>query len=426
MTPVHRFGPFALDARGCELRCHGALVPLTPKALELLALLVRRAGEVVTKAEILDALWPDDDVTEGNITQHAFVLRRALEEASPDERYVATVPRIGYRFTAPVSTSAAAGERDLSDARRATLRGRYFAERRTPGDLHRALEEFARAIEADALFAPAHAGAAEAHLLLGEYLHVPPAQAFPAARASAERALALDGTIAEAHAVLGDVALYYDRNARTALAAYDRARYHAPAAANVRVFRMWYYAIVGDAPAAHDEIAAALAHEPHAPKLLTNAAVLDIFSRAFDHAARTLADVREMDPEYELARYYLAVARALAGNTDAAIALYRDATAYDQQMLAALGYARGRAGDRAGALRHFNALQGGSFGYVSPFNLATICAGIGDLNATLHHLERGREERDPWLVIARSHPFFDLFRDDARFTSFLARAFPLD
>ena len=135
---------------------------------------------------------------------------------------------------------------------------------------------------------------------------------------------------------------------------------------------------------------------------------------------RTLADVREMDPEYGLARYYLGMARALAGGTDAAIALYRGATDYDQQMLATLGYARGRAGDRAGALRHFDALKDGAFGYVSPFNLATICAGIGDLGATLHHLERGAAQRDPWLVIARTHPFFDIFRDDARFTSFLA------
>ena len=250
---------------------------------------------------------------------------------------------------------------------------------------------------------------------------VRPEVAFPAARAEAERALALDPTSAEAHAVIGEVALYYDRDLRAALASYDRARHYAPDSADVRIARMWYYAIAGDLHAAYDEIAAALALEPNAPKVLVNAAVLDIFSRAFDSAARTLADVREMDPDYEPARYYLATARALAGNTDAAIALYRGATGYDQQMLATLGYARGRAGDRAGALRHFNALKDGAVGYVSPFNLATICAGIGDLGATLHHLERGRVEHDPWLVIARTHPFFDIFRDDARFTSFLAR-----
>jgi DNA-binding winged helix-turn-helix (wHTH) protein len=420
VTAIHRFGPFALDALGSELRCHGAPVPLPPKALELLALLVRRAGEVVTAAEILDALWPDEEVTEGDVTQQAFILRRALADASPDARYVATVPRIGYRFVAPVSTSAASGERDLSDARRATLRGSHLAERRTADDLRRALGEFASAIATDPLFAPAHAGAAEAYLLLGAYLHEPPEASFPAARAAAERALALDPALADAHAVLGEVALHYDRDLRAARASYDRARHHAPASADVRVLRMRYFAIAGDLHAAYDEIAAALAREPHSPKLLTNAAVLDIFSRSFESAARTLADVREMDPEYEPARYYLATARALAGGTDAAIALYRGATDYDQRMLATLGYARGRAGDRAGALRHFNALKDGAFGFVSPFNLATICAGIGDLGATLHHLERGAAQRDPWLVIARTHPFFDIFRDDGRFTSFLA------
>jgi tetratricopeptide (TPR) repeat protein len=249
-------------------------------------------------------------------------------------------------------------------------------------------------------------------------------EAFPAARADAARALERDPGLASAHATLGDVALYYDRDLRSALAAYDRARHYAPASADVRIARMWYYAIAGHAPNAHDEVSAALALEPRSPKLLTNAAVLDIFTRAFDHAARTLTDVRAMVPDDEPARYYLATARALAENSKGALALYSDATARDQQTLAVLGFACGRAGDRAGALRHFNALQSGSVGYLSPFHLATIGAGIGDLGATLHHLERGAIERDPLLVIARTHPFFDLFRDDERFTSFLTRAIP--
>ncbi len=290
-------------------------------------------------------------------------------------------------------------------------------------DLRRSLLEFALATDADPLYAPAHAGAAETHLLLGEYLHVPPHDAFPAARAAAERALALDPNLAEAHAVLGEVALYYDRDLATALRSYDRARFHAPASANVRVLRMWFFAIAGDSVAAADEIAAALAHEPHAPELLTNAAVLDIFSRAFDHAVRTLTDVCEIDPDYGLARYHLATARALAGNSAGAAALYKGATEYDQQVLATLGFARGRVGDVAGAMRHLAALRDGDFGYRSPFNAATIYAGIGDLHATLRELERGLRERDPWLAIARTHPIFDIFRDDARFTSFLAHAF---
>lgn len=246
-------------------------------------------------------------------------------------------------------------------------------------------------------------------------------EAFPAARAVAEQALGLDPASAEAHLALGEVALYYDRDLRAALASYDRARHYAPDSTDVRVARMWYYAIAGDLHAAYDEIASARALEPHAPTVLVNAAVLEIFSRAFASAARTLADVCEQHPGHDPARYYLAAAQALAGNTGAAMALYRGATGHDQRALAILGYACGRAGDRAGALRHFKALNDGAFGYVSPFDLATICAGTGDLGATLHHLERGLSERDPWLVIARVHPFFDIFRDDARFTSFLAR-----
>lgn len=245
--------------------------------------------------------------------------------------------------------------------------------------------------------------------------------AFPAARAEAIGALECDPGLASAHRTLGDVALFYDRDLRAALASYDRARHYAPGSADVRVARMWYYAIAGDLHAAYDEIAAALALEPDAPAVLIDAAVLEIFSRAFESAARTLARINADDPGSDAARYYLATARALAGNTAAALALYRGTTGDDQRTLALLGYARGRVGDRPGALRAFNALKDGAFAYVSPFDLATVCAGIGDLGATLHHLERGLAGHDPCLVIARVHPFFDIFRDDARFTSFLAR-----
>jgi len=249
-------------------------------------------------------------------------------------------------------------------------------------------------------------------------------EAYPAARAEAVRALERDPSLASAHLALADVALYYDRDLRAALASYDRARHFAPGSADVRVARMWYHAIAGDLHAAYDEIAAALALEPSTPSLLVDAAVLEIFSRAFESATRTLARIHAAKPEDASARYYLATARALAGNTPAALALYRGTTGDDPRALALLGYASGRAGDRPGALRYFNTLKDGAFAYVSSFDLATVCAGIGDLGATSHHLERGLAGHDPWLVVARVHPFFDIFRDDARFTSLLARVFP--
>ncbi len=80
----------------------GVVVPLTPKAFDLLVVLVRNSGHVLEKKELLDAVWPDSFVEEGNLAQHVSILRRTLGERSGEPQYIQTVPRRGYRFITPV------------------------------------------------------------------------------------------------------------------------------------------------------------------------------------------------------------------------------------------------------------------------------------------------------------------------------------
>src|ERR1043165_3323175 len=97
------FGPYVLDTGERLLKRGDALVPLTPKALETLAALVRHGGRVVEKEELLKAVWPDTYVEERTLAQNIFTLRRALGEGGDDgQKYIETIPRRGYRFTAPV------------------------------------------------------------------------------------------------------------------------------------------------------------------------------------------------------------------------------------------------------------------------------------------------------------------------------------
>lgn len=103
--PPTRFDAFVLDVRERRLSRDGVEVQLTPKAFDLLALLVERAGRLVRKEELLEALWPDVVVSEANLTQTVFVLRRALGETE-SRRFVETVPRAGYRFVAPIESGA--------------------------------------------------------------------------------------------------------------------------------------------------------------------------------------------------------------------------------------------------------------------------------------------------------------------------------
>src|SRR6266545_1912721 len=100
--PTYRFGPFQLDVRERRLSRAGTVIPLRIKVFDTLCVLVENAGRLVTKQELLDAVWPDTVVEENNITHTMSVLRKALGENATGQQYVETVPRVGYRFAAPI------------------------------------------------------------------------------------------------------------------------------------------------------------------------------------------------------------------------------------------------------------------------------------------------------------------------------------
>jgi TolB-like protein/DNA-binding winged helix-turn-helix (wHTH) protein/Tfp pilus assembly protein PilF len=102
---LYKFGEFSLDAQSRILKRGGATAPLTPKAFDALLLLVQNAGRIVTKDELIKAVWPDSFVEESNLTQTIFMVRKALDETS-DRRYILTVQGEGYRFLVPVTESA--------------------------------------------------------------------------------------------------------------------------------------------------------------------------------------------------------------------------------------------------------------------------------------------------------------------------------
>jgi DNA-binding winged helix-turn-helix (wHTH) protein len=94
------FGPYRLDFERRLLMRGGELVALYEKALEILIVLVRHRGEVVSKDELMKAVWPDAFVEEANLSQNVFVLRKALGERAKENRYIATIPGRGYSFVA--------------------------------------------------------------------------------------------------------------------------------------------------------------------------------------------------------------------------------------------------------------------------------------------------------------------------------------
>src|SRR5215467_13275365 len=99
---LYEFGPFVLDTAQHLLLRQGEPVPLTPKTYDALVVLVENAGRMLTKDELMRALWPTSFVEESNLTQQISMIRRALGESAGEQRYIVTVPGRGYRFAAEV------------------------------------------------------------------------------------------------------------------------------------------------------------------------------------------------------------------------------------------------------------------------------------------------------------------------------------
>src|SRR5690349_7241335 len=94
------FGPFRLDAARRELMARGAPVTLGQRALDVLLVLVRRHGQLVTKDELFAEVWPRLVVEENNLQVQVSALRKIFEAADGGERYIVTVAGRGYRFVA--------------------------------------------------------------------------------------------------------------------------------------------------------------------------------------------------------------------------------------------------------------------------------------------------------------------------------------
>jgi len=98
----YQFGPFSLDPSEHLFLHDETPISLTPKAFDLLVLLVESAGRLVEKDELMRQLWPDTIVEEANLSNNISLLRKALGETEQGAKYIETVPKRGYRFVADV------------------------------------------------------------------------------------------------------------------------------------------------------------------------------------------------------------------------------------------------------------------------------------------------------------------------------------
>jgi DNA-binding winged helix-turn-helix (wHTH) protein/tetratricopeptide (TPR) repeat protein len=444
-STTYCFGDCRFDPSRQLLFRGNEVTPVPNRLSFLLTELVAANGALVTKEALAASVWPHEAVSDGNLAQHVYMLRRLLGERARDHSYILSVSGGGYRFALPVveaireevarvdlATPADSLLRSGVEPFRNYCQGSFFLEQRTAPAVRRAIECFEAALAADPNYLPALIGVARAHALLAEYWHVAPSLSYPLAKHAIARALEIDPNCAIAHAVYSGILCFCDWDWKRAQDEIALAIRLNPGSTFVRNNAAWLYVCAGRYQDALVEAHSALTMEPASlPMQLLVARVL-VHSREYPKAIALMSNLLETDPAFYIARRYRAQAYLLGGDPEKAL---RDLELLPQERsedpsfrLPMLGRACADLGDRERARRTFNALRSiARTEYVVSWNLAIVAAGLGYLDEAMSYLQTAYDRREvtlPFLKslrwfepISRGEPFRELLRKVGPYSS---------
>ncbi len=452
---MHYFGPFRLDSERLLLSVGKRPLPLGPKVVQTLLAFVERPGDVLTKSELLDRVWPGVFVEESNLAQNVYVLRKVLRMHWND--VIETVPRRGYRFSAGVSTAAprTAGSRFYYAAAAATVvlalsfgllhdtarsrpapqqlsstgarlfaMGTYYWKQRTQSSVQKSIRYFSAVIASDPKNARGYAALAEAYAIEGNYSYGPlrPKQAYARARNLARQALGLDPTLAEGHAALG-IAEDVKGTLHAARAQYRQALLLDPSNASAR---LWYGSSLleqGRDREAFYQLKKAAQLDPVSVATLawlSNAAYL---SRHYPEAVAYAREALDLSPERPDAYVGMGLGYEALGNYRAAENAYRGFArrcgGCKGEAAALLAHAYAASGNYAQARQQLEIAKGDrGMGRAGAMDMAVVFVALGQRSEALATLGRARRLMPadfPLVPDAR----LDVVRGDSRFRKYL-------
>ena len=315
-----------------------------------------------------------------------------------------------------------------SEAYELYLKGRFFWNKRTGADFHKAIEYFNQAIAKDPNYALAYVGLADSYLLLGNYGAAAPKDSIPQARAAVQKALELDPTLGAAYATLAKIRTEHGFEFSQGFADYEHAIQLSPNYANAH---HWF----AGALVAHARFDRAIAEEKRAVELdplsLINNTDLGwsyFNARHYDEAIAQFRKTIEMDSHFYLVHYYLGEGLQLKGQLTEAIAEYRTAVELndDPLALARLGQACARAGQRDEAQKILARLtEKAKSRYVTGYSVALLLGGLGDKEGAIDALERAyRNDEGNEIYTIRVDPLLDDLRGHPRFEALAEKILP--
>jgi eukaryotic-like serine/threonine-protein kinase len=312
------------------------------------------------------------------------------------------------------------------EAYEAYLKGLYYWNKRTVEGLTKSAQYFEEAIERDPSYAPAYAGLASFYYMSSTSGILTPNESLPKAKAAAMKALQIDDSLAEAHAVLATAILSYDRDRKAAEAEFRRALELNPGSAQVHYwYGFWFLTILGRYPEAISEMQRAQALDPLSLLINTHLATTLAWAGHYDQAEQQYLRTLELDPHFAWAHVFLAWLYQEKGMYEAALTETQKAAADSSdnpQIMSQLARAYALAGKRAEALKvvaELNRLSQQRV-YVSSYDMATVYVALGDNPRTFAELERAFEEHSAGYGLG-GDPRFEGLHSDPRFQDLLRR-----
>jgi adenylate cyclase len=307
------------------------------------------------------------------------------------------------------------------------LKGRYFLNRKNEADARRAIDYFEQALAKDPNDAPAYAGLADSYSSFAFPLGVvTPREAMPKAKEAAQRALAIDNALGEAHTSLAYIAFFYDWDWAAAERGFKRALELNPNNADTH---HWYsHFLMGQGRIEESLIQSKRALELSPYDILFNIHLgwHYLNARQYDQALDQIEKTLEMDKNFAQTYPWLGLILEQKGRYAEAIAAFQKAIKLfpggSSIAEAELAHTYAVLGNREEAQKIIAELQQLSKSkYVSSFQIAAIYAGLGEKDQAFAWLEKAYEERSDGLVNLKAEPRFDTLRDDPRFKALLAK-----
>jgi tetratricopeptide (TPR) repeat protein len=353
------------------------------------------------------------------VWSQVYQYRRSDSDAMPGYLADQIVLCVWLKVISSPASDRVSRRAEKRSAREAYLKGRYFLKQRNEEGMRKAIQCFEAAIREDADFALPYSGLADSLTLLSFYEIVPPAQAMPAARRAALKAIELDPDLAEAHASLADIQFHFDRDWHGADLEYRRAIECNP---DYALSYHWYanlLAAKGQHEAAHIAIMHALEIDPVSLITLVWAGVTSHLAHRFDDAIKHYKSALELDPYFVWTHMYLAQALEQKGDYKEAVREFENTIKLaggSNCVLAMKAHTHAKAGDKTAALQILHGLKSsGNRKCMPSYDIAATHAALGESKQMGFWLNRACNERNMKVFTLMHDPRFDSLRHHSEF-----------